>query len=335
MNEQPGFDPLALGERMRDRLWIPESKSVLVSKIPQEELEGSTHAYINCDGYGIVRKSTTQRSEWPDIDILPGLVPSKLEIPPEEAEWTQIFRIAGCNLRCWYCFVDFRFLKGDPNLGSFFSAPQLMDKYQEEEFQPKTIYLTGGQPDLVPEWTVSMMEEMEKRELDKDHFLWQDDNLSTYALFDQLSEAQLDYIASFKNYARATCLKGISPESFYANTGASPRFFDTQIDILKKLVASGIDVYTYITLLSQSLDHAKTEIPQLMDRLRTEVHENMPLRVIPSKVVEFPQTTKRVGETEEEMLANQKALLEIWQDELGRRYNVDEISKPKHLIDLK
>lgn len=321
-----GFDSIQLANLYRERIIRPQTREVFLSKIPQADVEGSTHAYINCDGYGMVRRSTTQRSDWPDIDILPNLVPQKLGITREEAETTQIFRLGACNFRCWYCFVDFRYLKANPEHGDLTSVEKMIDLYQTQEHPPKIIYLTGGQPDLAPEWTLWMMEELEKRDLDDKVFLWQDDNLSSTALWDHLTPEQIRKMANYPLYARATCLKGISPETFALNTGANGRFFDLQIETLSRLVREGFDIYTYLTLLSPDFGHAKTTLPLLMDRLREEVHPLMPLRIFPSKVVEFDQTTKRMDNSNRAMLANQKALLAIWNEELGKRYTQTEIA---------
>ena len=163
MIEREGFDSLQLAAYYRERIIRPQTREVFLSKIPKAEVEGSTHAYINCEGYGMVRRSTTQRSDWPDIDILPNLVPSKLGITREEAETTQIFRLGACNFRCWYCFVDFRYLKSNPEYGDFMSVEKMVDLYQAQENAPKIIYLTGGQPDLAPEWTFWMMEELDRK----------------------------------------------------------------------------------------------------------------------------------------------------------------------------
>ena len=334
MTKETGFNSVQLGRRFRETIIRPEERQIFISQIPEDEVEGSSYAYINCQGFGMVRRSITQRSDWPDIDVLPELTSQKLGISEEDSKWTQIFRVGACNFRCWYCFVDFRYLKADMARGEFKSPADLLDMYQDEQFQPRTLYLTGGQPDLVPEWTLWTLDEIEKRNMTDSHFLWQDDNLSSMFLFTELKADELKRIASYPNYARATCIKGISPKSFNLNTGASPDLFDLQIESIRKLVDSGIDVYTYITLLSDSVDDAKTEIPNLMDRLQQEIHHNMPLRVFPSKVVEYHQTAQRINPTNQLMLDNQQALLSVWQDEMNQRFSQEELSLKKHEVNL-
>ena len=54
----------------------------------------------------------------------------------------------------------------------------LLDYYQEQEAPPLVIDLTGGQPDITPEWVPWMMEALIDRGLSNHVYLWSDDNLS-------------------------------------------------------------------------------------------------------------------------------------------------------------
>jgi hypothetical protein len=129
-------------------------------------------------------------------------------------------------------------------------------------------------------------------------------------------------------------IKGISPQSFYENTGSSPGNFETQLSTLKGVVDEGFDVYPYLVMLTSDLKAAETDIPQLVDRLQA-IHAYLPLKVFPSKVVEFPQTSKRMGTDQQQMLTNQRDVLGIWTNEMTRRYSGAELSYPKSQISLK
>ena len=48
--------------------------------------------------------------------------------------------------------------------------------------------LTGGQPDLVPEWILWMMCELRARGLERKVYVWSDDNLSNDYFWRFLSE---------------------------------------------------------------------------------------------------------------------------------------------------
>jgi len=54
------------------------------------------------------------------------------------------------------------------------------------------IDLSGGQPDLTPEWIPWMMEELNNRGLTDKVYLWSDDNLSNDYFWKYLSDAEID-----------------------------------------------------------------------------------------------------------------------------------------------
>lgn len=174
-----------------------------------------------------------------------------------------------------------------------------------------------------------MMQALERRGLHNSYYLWQDDNLGTEFLWKFLRPEEVDYMRHYKNYGRAACLKGFSPSNFYENSGSHPSLFFQQLRTLTHLVKDGFDIYVYLPLLSHDVKTAACEIPAFIDTLREKVHPNMPLRVFPSKIVEYPTTTKRLTPIREEMLSNQRILLEIWQAEMTKRYSTSELSTVK------
>ena len=88
------------------------------------------------------------------------------------------------------------------------------------------IDLTGGQPDLTPEWVPWMIEELRRRELTNKVYLWSDDNLSNDYFWRYLTDDQRAAIKGYRNYGRVACFKGIDRGSFAFNTGADPALFD-------------------------------------------------------------------------------------------------------------
>lgn len=334
MTKEQGFDSRIWGDRLRERAIRPLTKEVMLAKIPPEEVQGSKYAHINCDGYGLVRRSVTARPDWPKIDIVPELAAAKLGVTESETMSTQIFRDGICNFRCWYCFVDYKYMAANPRYGQFMTADNMVEMYATEQDRPKVLCLSGGQPDLLPEWTKWTMEALEARGMDKNTYLWQDDNLSSDSLWRHMSRPDIDYMRQYRNYGRAACLKGISPQSFYENTGSAPQNFETQLRTLKGIVDEGFDVYPYLVMLTSDLQAAHTDVRSLVDRLQ-QIHHYLPLKVFPSKVVEFPQTTRRMQPQQHNMLTNQSDVLDIWSEELAQRYSGPELSYPKSQISLK
>ena len=102
---------------------------------------------------------------------------------------------------------------------------KLIDLYIQISDAPKVIDLSGGQPDLTPEWIVWMMRELEKRNLSDKVYLWSDDNLSNDYLLRYLSKDDLEYMRHYRMYGKVCCFKGFDEQSFGFNTQAAPALF--------------------------------------------------------------------------------------------------------------
>ena len=79
----------------------------------------------------------------------------------------QVFQIAGCNFRCWYCFVDFDLLSANENNSSMVSVKDLIRMFLNQENRPLVLDLSGGNPGLVPEWILWTLKEIDRLELKK------------------------------------------------------------------------------------------------------------------------------------------------------------------------
>ena len=149
----------------------------------------------------------------------------------------QVFQNAACNWRCWYCFVPFDLLAADPEKSAWLSAQELLELYLEESSPPRVIDLSGGQPDLVPEWVPWMMQELRNLGLDETTYLWSDDNLSNDFFWRFLTEEDLEIIQSYRAYGRVCCFKGFNRQSFSYNTLAEPDLFERQFQLFNSLIA--------------------------------------------------------------------------------------------------
>jgi uncharacterized Fe-S cluster-containing radical SAM superfamily protein len=203
----------------------------------------------------------------------------------------------------------------------------MLDLYLTENNPPDMIDLTGGQPDLTPEWIPWMMEALQKRGLDKKIFLWSDDNLSNDYFWKFLSPEQIDLIRSYKMYARVCCFKGIDELSFSLNTKASPELFEKQFELCKRLHELGIDLYFYITLTSPSKTDFENAIPTFLDKVQA-IHPNLPLRIVPLEIQEFTPVKPRMNETTNDLIVGQYKAMEVWKSELQRRFPSDLLIIP-------
>jgi hypothetical protein len=208
------------------------------------------------------------------------------------------------------------------------SVNEMLDYYLSEEDRPPMIDLSGGQPDLVPEWALWFADIIHNRKLDKQIYLWSDDNLSTDFLWRFLSEKEVNRLSSYKNYGRVGCFKGFDQNSFSFNTSAPPEVFDAQFTLMRRLIISGFDVYGYVTLTSDQNKNINSQIAGFVDRLQSDVHPVFPLRTVPQRIFEFTPTKGRIGVRQKKALEIQDEAVYFWQQELVKRF-------PKKVLEMR
>ena len=169
-----------------------------------------------------------------------------------------------------------------------------------------------------------MMRALTEAGLAQSTYLWTDDNLSTTYLFDALSPADLALLRTYRNYGRVCCVKGFDARSFAFNTRAAPEDYERQFEILRRVLALGLDVYGYVTLTSPHSDGVANGVANLIDRLQA-IDPNFPLRLIPLRIQVFTPVEQRLArdEAREKSLAVQEEAIIAWTGELERRFSPD------------
>jgi uncharacterized Fe-S cluster-containing radical SAM superfamily protein len=313
---------------LRTRAVLPDERKVLIARLTGSEQENDLTLPPNCDGYGRIRHFRLYRYDDWTPNPLPILPAAKaLGQSPGEELRAQVFQNAACNWRCWYCYVDFNRLSADQRYSEYLTADQLIDRYLSQPDPPSVIDLSGGQPDIVPEWTLWMMQALRDRGLAGQVFLWSDDNLSNSYFWTYLSEMDRLSIAKFPNYCRVGCFKGYDPFSFSFNTSASPDLFIRQFSIYKRLLEEGIDMYAYITFTSPKHRDLGGAVRAFIDSLQ-EIHENLPLRAVPLKISAFTPTAKRMRMDQGYSLSYQHEVHAEWVSELRNRFSTRMLELP-------
>lgn len=328
MSKEKLIDTEDLSLRLRAKAINLEGKSISITNYFNSEQEKDISDSPNCNGFGRVRNFKLGKGNaWP-INPLPILPAAKaLGTNPEQKIRAQVFQNSVCNWRCWYCFVDFKLLSGSKKHSDFKTCDELLDLYLKESNRAPMIDMTGGQPDLTPEWIPWMMEALKEREMDKEVFLWSDDNLSNDYFWKYLSQNDLDLIQNYDMYARVCCFKGIDEKSFSLNTNASPDLFRNQIELSKRILQLDIDLYFYITLTAPTSTDFKTSIPYFLDKLQ-KIHENLPLRIVPLEVFEFTPVKSRMDNIRKDLILGQYSAIEVWNNELKKRFSKDLLESP-------
>jgi uncharacterized Fe-S cluster-containing radical SAM superfamily protein len=318
------IDTARFAEHLRARAIDLDGRRVLISRLAGSGQEVDLTLPANCNGYGRVRHFRLMTANgWP-ANPLP-IVPAcrALGIAPVPNLMTAlVFQNAACAWRCWYCFVPEELLNADPKRSAWFTADELVALYRAIPEAPRIIDLSGGSPDLIPEWTAWMMRALREVGLDQSTYLWTDDNLSTTYLFSELTSADRDLLCSYPNYGRVCCIKGFDNRSFAFNTRAALADYDRQFEILKRVIELGIDVYGYVTLTSPHEDGITAGVRDLLDRLQA-IDSNFPLRVVPLRIQVFTPVEHRLSKdgARERSLTIQEEAIAAWNVEIERRFD--------------
>lgn len=274
----------------------------------------------NCQGYGRLRHFKRFIAPgWPN-DPLPIDPASKaLGLPVEDMIVAQVFQVACCDWRCWYCFVPENLLSRDNKASKWLSPSEIMDLYLQEENKAPVIDLSGGSPNLVPEWIPWMMKEIKLRGLQDEIYLWSDDNLSNDLFWTCLTEEEIELVCNYKMYGRVCCFKGYDDISFSFNSGAKEQLFTNQFDIMKRYLSTGMELYAYATFTTPTIHNIEHKMRTFIDKLQT-LHENLPLRTIPLLIQAFTPVRPRLTPIREEALKNQWVAIDLWMEELEKRF---------------
>jgi len=305
-----------------------ENKKILVTNFHGTEQEKDFRESANCDGFGRIRHfqySTSQN--WPENPLPIEPACKALGLPKTDVMRAQVFQNAVCNWRCWYCYVPFDLLSANTKHSEWLSPAQLVDLYMGQNDPPPIIDLSGGQPDLVPEWISWVMSELVSRNLENKVYLWSDDNLSNDYFWKFLGNDEIELIRTYRNYGKVCCFKGFDEESFSFNTMAKPALFSRQFELIKRFLKLGIDLYAYVTLTTPNNNSIVEKINNFIDKLQ-KVDFYLPLRTIPLEIKMYNPMNSRVNNETSPAMKNQQTAIDAWQTEIKSRYSKEDLLLP-------
>ena len=305
-----------------------QGRRILLTNFLGTEQETDLQERPNCKGLGRIRhfKRTTSAG-WPPNPLPIDPAVKFLGIQSGDVLRAQAFQNAVCNWRCWYCFVPFSLLSANKKTSSWHSVSEILDLHLDQPKPPQVIDLTGGQPDLTPEWVPWMLGEIQSRGFQDRIYVWSDDNLSTDYFWRYLSDTDIATVCNAKNYGRVCCFKGFDEGSFSFNTLADEALFPRQFDLFKRFLHLGIDLYAYVTLTSQESERIRERIRYFMDKLQT-IHLNLPLRTVPLEIQVFTPVVRRLNAESKRALEIQKIAVKEWNREITKRFSINERSLP-------
>lgn len=347
------YNPIELAEKLRPKMIDLANKKVLFAVLSGTEQEKD----LSQDRFweNVFRAKIYTKPEDAGLDPFHGepagiaaaklTIPGKTIVTPQECNAVFMGQINGCNLNCWYCYVD-RIANGaNPKYGKFLSAEEYLNQFlvESKRFQNSTtperklniLRISGGEVFLVPEiifWTV---EAIEKLGLEDFIYLWVDCNLSTGDFYwKYLTSKQRERVKNSRNLGVCICYKGFDRETFSENTGAAPEFFDEQFKMHRKLIDESLDVYSYLYPVTSSVHNLRKRLASFMDRLQEEVSKYAPLRMATPPIKIYGPTEKRLNSEREKALKNQWDAMEIWKEELKKRFAPELIALKPHEIKI-
>ena len=329
------IDTDAYSDKLRALIVDPERRWLLVTRLEGSDQEADLSEPVNCGGLGRIRHFRRETGPgWPANPLPIDPACAALGTEPVDLLRTQVFQNAGCNWRCWYCYVPFTLLSGSEKRGEWVEPAALVAAYLEQDDRPRVIDLSGGQPDLVPEWTPWTMRALRDSGASDSTYLWVDDNLSNDYFWRYLSDDDIQTVAEWPKFGRVGCFKGYDAESFAFNTKATPELFDRQFELFARHLALGVDCYGYVTLTGPNGSAVADAMPRFVDRLQA-VHELLPLRTIPLEIVLWGPVHRRLTDPRRQSLDVQQRAVEVWNRELESRFSSELRATPVHLIPLR
>ncbi len=306
--------------KCRESVFNKDNNVFLLSKIGGSSQEKDLTVPPNCDGYGRIRHFRRFISEKWGKDPLP-IDPACKALGLEACDMieTQVFQIASCNVKCWYCFVPDDLKKALEHSSKWFSAGDMINLFQRDCQGVRVLDLSGGNPELVPEWIYYIMRELEKRGIERNVYLWSDDTLTTDYFFEYLQKDQIDYIKNYKFYGKVCCFKGFDNHSFSFNTKLPQEYFDKQFENFEKYLALGLDLYGYVTFTTDDVSDLEERMANFINRLK-KIHPLLPLRIVPLKIAIFTPVKNRLNPSYIEAVENQKRVYKEWKKQLEDIY---------------
>jgi uncharacterized Fe-S cluster-containing radical SAM superfamily protein len=322
----PPIDTDAFSTQMRDRGADAATRRLRISSLTGSEQERDLSEPANCQGLGRIRHFRRSTADgWPPNPLPIEPATRALGLGATDTLEAQVFQNAVCNWRCWYCYVPFELLSGRSDRSELISADELVDRYLAEANPPQMIDLSGGQPDLVPEWIAWTIDALERRGALERTYLWSDDNLSTDYFFTRLSAKQRETIEKQPRYGKVCCFKGFDADSFAFNTLAAPDLFDRQFALMRRLVTeTTLDLYAYATFTAPETAKPEATMASFVDRLQ-DISVELPLRTVPLRVGLFTPVHGRRPEAQmRSALEAQETAIAAWNQELERRFTVQQ-----------
>jgi len=272
--------------------------------------------------------------------------------------------IPRCPLSCWHCYVD-ECLKANCNIcaakkycdqnmkvntgikENWFSAKKIVDGFVEQRNLDKEkglfsniLRITGGEPFLVPDLLLGILEELKRRQLHDEVFLWTETNLIPLIVQDNedaiVSDKLLNKLAAYRNFCVHPCFHGLNEKNFEEVTGETINDFNFLLRAFERLLNAGIDIYpTFGSNMSLPEDVERfynkiSEIDRLLPLRFCLIEYDLDYNPVKWRRKNIPNFAKR-----HEKVYDRFEVIERWDGLLRKntKYKYGDI--PRHLVPMK
>jgi uncharacterized Fe-S cluster-containing radical SAM superfamily protein len=255
-----------------------------------------------------------------------------------------------CPYDCWHCYNNKKLHLVEN--AEWHTAAEIVDAFLEQRKYDKTasvksnvLRITGGESFLVPELILDCLDELKKRGLHEEIFVWTETDLypfirekgesfaeSVSIKRDGVSLKVLEELSKHSNFAVHPCLHGLSNKEIQDITGKKNIHINQLIEGLSILLSHKFDIYpTFGSNVS-----APENLGILFQKLYM-LNRNLPLRfALVQYDLEYPDICIRLKEqpNREFNLHSKYTNLRIWNTLLKKHYNIGYAVIPRHMISL-
>jgi uncharacterized Fe-S cluster-containing radical SAM superfamily protein len=167
--------------------------------------------------------------------------------------------IAGCCLRCTFCWVDFS--REYPwKFGKFYSPQQAFEQLEKnaKKKRVKKMRISGGEPTLCRNHLIGLLDLIQGT----DYFFI----LETNGILFGADEEYIDALAQYNNIHVRVSLKGGTPEGFEKRTGARRDFYELPYHAIRNLMKKKISFH--VAAMSDSRLMSPDERNSMLKKLK-------------------------------------------------------------------
>lgn len=251
-----------------------------------------------------------------------------------------IVQIGVCNFRCFYCYVDFRFLTGRNVV--HVTALQVVEQFlarraelAKEGVELNVLRISGGEPMLAPDLTLECLRILRDRELAGEICVKTETNLAPLVTIDgTCPAARWADLAEFRthpNFILHPTFHGLNRQSLRRISTANWDNFEMMFDAIRTLIDFGIDFYPSFGANTVAVDDVDAFFSELK-----QIHENLPLRIAVRKFhLEYEAPATRENGSRDVMVYDHVATISAWDARLRREYGVGYGELPRHQFPLR